>query len=984
MSTYYKYSTEITDILGVNWRARIAKEITPQDYIDSEQLVTGWFNHSGFNTLITDGINITSAISSNTWNYIKSNLIDFIPAGTEVNIYFNVAHNSGKLSVVGLFTNVWDSFQSIITGVNDLTFITTQDLHNCVIFIEAQEIVDCSISDVSITKKILNTKTLQATATPLTWQGFPPDDPFERVIYGHRATLQVYTEKFELEDLFTADDFALPFELEHDASGSYELYWKGYIQAASYKEPYDGEPVAADIVAIDGLGLLKNFQFDAWELTGYKTLSFYIHKALQEINYSEFEEHINIYGNGMGNLLSDSPLDQLGASARLFRGKNLHEVVTIILSAFNAIIEVIEGTVVIYRPAELVNATMYGRKFTSATVKSTITRQTQKLIQRGSNKTGIIDVEGGTLLQIPHASGVHMEYDMGWQESALESWDFLFEDFVDLTAGWWKIDPWTSSFIKSPPLTTITSISAEKGVYLNKTENREDCYFQQVIPGVKTRPANFSLSFRYAWHNTDTDSRSIQFGVRIIITPPGSPHLARYYNNVVPPATNPWVTSSDSLGTWCRVFPMSSSPLNWGYTLVAPGWGEWREFEQAINGIPFDGDLTIQIYPNRRSHQYIKVAIQDIKLQFRPASGKADEARIIKTNNSNNGQIQQRKISLSDGHNLARLTVNQLYSYAGILCSFAGSTPINPPKSWHSRGFTQDIELSQLMTNELAAQYSVHRKVIDLPVMIFKRDELLSPCNHIIDTLLTRGGEPCRLKVAIDEFNIRDRQYKLRVTELIADLIPDPPPDPIFIRLNNTNTNQGDVISHEGGVLEIEVDTNDPGGWDTSLSDPDSAVSIYTDSGAPGKTTAGVTIGTSEASTTKTVIITYLADSEPATSLNYTIYQLPPPSDEELLIDETEGDAYYSGMDDAGGSVNITIDATIAWSSQILEDFDEAITSIVPGSGSAGQTGVQVNFNANTDDMPRYFTILFYLTAEPEVSATLYICQNGRGISCPD
>ena len=977
-----RYISQFTDRLGTDWRSRI----TSQGWGDA--LTDSWLNISA-TELNTDGIDITYCDAD------ANDIIITLPPFTvaegqsfDIDINFNLIDGDAPTIGLGLGGNWISNMVVLSPGANSYKLTATQDTEEAVIVIRALAgAVEFSVTGFNIARSAIE---LQATDTPLIWEGYPEDDPFNRAINGHRAVLNIWVDGLNLTPLFTANDFEFPLVIEYRQPGEdWQLYWQGYVLASSYNEPYDMDPVSAQIVAVDGLGLLRNIQFNDLDIDGYNYLSDYIFQFLELIGFTEYDEFVNIYGDGMGSEVDQSPLNQLGASHFRFADLDVYDSLTIILNAFNAVIEIIDGRAIIYRLQELKNPILYGRRFTSGTGHISITRESEVIIQRGGNLTGVRDVEGGNFMALPRAKHLTLEYKKGWQESALRQWRFEFDDFTPNIGDNWFLTKWPATNIKPRPLSRETAVNADRGVYLRKLSTNLYGNISQELTGVRTRDANLNLSFRYAIHNTHDSAASYRLGTRISITPPGSPHLTRYYQNTIdalPGQNEGWRQTNPDVYSIYKIEPPTHiNLLPWWPEEAAQGWGRWQEININIKSIPFDGTLKIELMGNILDHHnHIRIAYQDVKLQFRPESGPADLPTIREVDNGGYGEDVTRELLLSDGPTLARLTVNQLFAYSGVLCLFDGDIPINPPKSWHTRGQEQDKELSDLIAHEIAEQREHHRFHLDLPVFVDRPDIFLKPAQHIVDPLINRDGEPVRFKLSIKEFNPRDRDYKLSLTEIMGPLMPTPPDPAMWVKLNNASTNQTDYINHEGGVIDIDVETKDPAGWDTSLTDPDSAVVSYTDSGPQGLSNAGVTLSESTEETSRTVEIVYFPDSEPSHSLKLTITQGAAPSGDFIKINDSTDDYYAYGLLNSAGAVGVTVDASDDWSATVIDDTDNMISGISPSSGAEGDTSVDINYNANSGENERYAVVTFELdngAVPPSIS--VFICQEGMIGVCP-
>ncbi|HNX11613.1 MAG TPA: hypothetical protein PKH68_01365 [Paludibacteraceae bacterium] len=148
----------------------------------------------------------------------------------------------------------------------------------------------------------------------------------------------------EFANFFTLDNKAHKVELEFN----WGVVWTGFVVSDQYSEPFVAPPYDVQVMATDGLGLLKNEKF---ELTGmvsrFEAIRYCIDKigiALPyAININIWEQNMNISGHNM--------LDQLYFHAEILRDKTCYEAIQALLPE-NVFINQANGYWMIERPTD--------------------------------------------------------------------------------------------------------------------------------------------------------------------------------------------------------------------------------------------------------------------------------------------------------------------------------------------------------------------------------------------------------------------------------------------------------------------------------------------------------------------------------------------------------------------------------------------------------------------------------------------------------
>ena len=274
---------------------------------------------------------------------------------------------------------------------------------------------------------------LKATGNPLNIAYDNESDDVFDPMRPSRATFEVYSlTNFVLLDLYSVEDMHYPVTIYCNGS----VFWKGYVETQNYEEVYEPVPYAVSITATDGLSILENILF-ADEIAynaGEETITYYngheresaiILDILAEIGFTEFKEYVNIYEDNMLSDADDSPLDQIKIDRDVFKDYYCYEVLSEILKKYNAVIRQKDGVFCIYRPAELIDATVYGRWFTGDTTKTAITLNPDQFIKRKDTHPSArrIQVPGGRLMIQPPAKKVTSVFEYGYKDSWLDNYE---------------------------------------------------------------------------------------------------------------------------------------------------------------------------------------------------------------------------------------------------------------------------------------------------------------------------------------------------------------------------------------------------------------------------------------------------------------------------------------------------------------------------------------------------------------------------------
>lgn len=432
---------------------------------------------------------------------------------------------------------------------------------------------------------------LQASGNPLTIEWYGNDDVVNQNIMGSEASMNVECEtNFLLSNLFSADNFDRKVIIYKNSTP----YWYGYILANDFQEPYDTPPFTVAIRATDGLGLLKDYEFDDLDLTGRESLATIITNILAKVEIDAFTEFVNIYEESCTTSTGDSPLNQVLADTDVFAGYNCYDALNEILKTFNAGIRQDNAKFIIYRFVEVADTTMHGRTFTAG-AKTYISQSPTQSINRSGDTTNFEDYNGGMMSIIPHARIIKVFQDYGYKDSWIDGWQFKAKDwdpYYLINPDSW--DGWTG---------TMGIISREvpeepDGVlFIAQSSLREDNIYQSFGNYLKTTSDILGFSFDYYFYSFYGSDLS---GVHI-------------YIKIKADDANQWLKIKDEEDLeWAT----SEAYIDISVGTISNGRSGWINFSRSIpSGLPVDGPYTITLYtPYSSSTTNFALAIKNVKL----------------------------------------------------------------------------------------------------------------------------------------------------------------------------------------------------------------------------------------------------------------------------------------------------------------------------------------------------------------------------------
>ncbi len=423
---------------------------------------------------------------------------------------------------------------------------------------------------------------MNATGDPLVIEYLSSDDDlFEGRIKGSVATFNIYSEtNFQWHELFATKDMEFRMSIYYN-DGSDHLFCRGYVIPENFTEPYSGSPYTVTISAADGLGILKNMPYKYQTTDPYDTyydgrllLSEIINDILAKIEITGFTEYCNIYEESMTATSGYSLFDQERIDADVFRDMYCYEVLEEILKKMNAVIRIVAGAAVIYRPVELAESTVYGRIFTTDTAKTSTNFTPVQYISRTTHTSDLIHVDGGTLMIQGAAKKVTILQNYGSKESWIDNWQFLGSSYNSST---YKFSDWTY-----PGSGVQNLINVLKG-------ETDGCVLSATTSGPGANPIlsqtfgtyalatsdDFMIEFEYFVYSA-IDAQNISIAVKL---------------------------KADNSNHW--LYPYDDTEARWNGSedwideTVAVGSNEvttWQTFRRQITSLPTNGTYTIGLY----------------------------------------------------------------------------------------------------------------------------------------------------------------------------------------------------------------------------------------------------------------------------------------------------------------------------------------------------------------------------------------------------
>jgi len=412
------------------------------------------------------------------------------------------------------------------------------------------------------------------------------DDLYDNSIKGSKADLTIESTNFQWIDLYSTEDLRLRMSIYYNTT----LHWRGFVITNNYSEEYNTPKFSVIISASDGLGYLKNYLYKYKTVTEDDTYyqdrrleSQIILDILGKLGITSFTEFVNIYEESMAATTADSPIDQIRIDVDVFRDMYCYEVLEEILKKYNAVIRIIAGQPTIYRPVELAGATVYGRIFTAATVKSSTTLTPAQYISRKGLLTDLRDINGGNLMIQGPAKKITIHQDYGYKDSLIDTWELKSSSFNPTTN---TFDDWACSNVSS---INETILEEENGLWITAVSVRREAnyYASQTFGEYLITTANiFGFSFDYYVYSYNGSALSNVY-IDIMIK-----HVATgKYLEVLDEEDLQWSATE-------KYITITIATLD-------NGRSGWVNFARSIpDGLPGDGEIEIKIFNPYCSSSY--------------------------------------------------------------------------------------------------------------------------------------------------------------------------------------------------------------------------------------------------------------------------------------------------------------------------------------------------------------------------------------------
>jgi len=403
------------------------------------------------------------------------------------------------------------------------------------------------------------------------------EDTDQSPIHGSTLSLNIYSNtEFEWVELYNYGNLVYKVSVYYGI-GAGTLYWTGFINSEGYQEPYDGVSYPVMLSASDGLGQLKYMPYkyrtvedDDTYYEGRRRESQIVIDILAKIRFTGFTEYVNVYEDKMAVAVTDSPMSQIMIDVDAFRDKDCYEVLSHILRKYKAIIRQVGGEMVIYRPVDLREGTIYGRKFVTATNPSAVSLTTEQLIDRNDNPTDLRSTDGGTMTILPPIKKTSIIQDYGYKDSMIDNWQLnpeLDATFRSWTGGGFIPMGWAlPNETNGVALVAWNSAAPHGGAYITQTFG----------PYINSTAHNMVIEFEYAFNNFSAGSNTMAMALEI-----------------------------KSLSEGHYLYPVDANTCAWWHTYnnitvtlaVPKGFTGWTTYRRDIpTGLPEDGEYVITLW----------------------------------------------------------------------------------------------------------------------------------------------------------------------------------------------------------------------------------------------------------------------------------------------------------------------------------------------------------------------------------------------------
>jgi len=585
---------------------------------------------------------------------------------------------------------------------------------------------------------------LNGTGSPLFFEFYGDDTLFDQNIMGSKASIGINcSTDFAYSELFTSENLKFKVIIKYSST----VFWNGWIMANNYQESYNCVPYPVSIVATDGLGILSDFRFSDLSYTTRKTAAKVIFDILSLVGVTTFSEFVNVYESTMDQAVGDSPFDQMGIDPDLFKTDDCYTALSEILKSFNAGIRQDQGAFIIYRFKELEDASMKGRIFTSATVKSATTRTPLQYINRDAQASNFWNYNGGTFTMIPQLKKLYVNQNYGFEGGFFKGYDFDFNDFID-TEGVWSLTDWDlSAATEIQPVAKSLMTSDVHGVWMKDASSAYDHYISQTVD-IDITTEDLILEIECGgWAGNAAGSLEIE-----LINVQGG--YTQKYGYSYSTGTGSWVETEDP--TYTQLVSKTYTPNVSVDTYRLP-----------VDGIPMTGTLEIRLYNAISSGSDVYAIWRTVKLFTVDANGIMPEGIGYTVDNNISGQVIEKEILLGDGAGFD----NDAAQFTGAINVWDSTTAVSTSLSWETvtagTGNNEADPLIELISSEIAAQYNRPKQLLDIPIREMHDDEFLKLVGNIQDTSNKQGGVNRIFAPCHGTFDVKRREWNLTSVEII-------------------------------------------------------------------------------------------------------------------------------------------------------------------------------------------------------------------------
>jgi len=610
------------------------------------------------------------------------------------------------------------------------------------------------------------------------------DDPFNP-IRGTKVDLTFYSDTdFQYVELYSVDNLQFRVKI-YDNDDS--LYFVGYVIVGNYEEPYEGVSYAVTVSAACGLGILKDIEYkDEGEYYNGRILeSQIILDILGKIGHTEFKEFVNLYDVGMDVTVDDSPFDQIMIDVDIFQDMNCWEVLNHILSKYNAFIRQRNGIFEIIRPVELVANAVYGRYFTAATVKTPVSFTANQYIKRVATHPSetTLQVPGGALMIQGPASKVISTQDYGNKDSWIDNYRFDGKTFDEATG---DFDYWTRSTAMSVNHVSFVIPGEREGclfpvpnIYPNYVDHIYQIFGQNAIA---SGTDEFGLELEFMFYNIGEDLEE-----NVV-----------FYAEIKDVAETYWlIVEGQELE-----FGNAYWDTNQAYIRFAshspPGLTQWITLKRKVPALPCDGPFKISIFAVRDYTPGIYGIIKNFKfyaysselsqysstrmvpyqrkkflgifwskmrekeIYYFPMVPRTVIEKVYEKENPINGETLERDYILGD------VIDSDIENVAEQMAGALTLSDLTPTTAWSTRGGSESQPLIELITDEIADQYSRPKQLIQMSLFETAEALAINVNANMQDDKNTYKGDTRVFSVNKGEFDVRNRAWMLDLLEIGA------------------------------------------------------------------------------------------------------------------------------------------------------------------------------------------------------------------------